>query len=266
MKASIFLLAGLLFLNINCALAATTLDTMVVSATRVERSLMDVPVRTEVISRHELDKTHARSLKEALENVPGLQLREIHGKSGYEASLQGMSSDQLLILIDGMPLAASTGSSVDLSQYATLDIERIEIIKGAASAQYGSSAMGGVINIITRQTHAGLRGSLRYDAGSYGKQNIGERSADIAQHHLSANLSSGSSVFKGQLSADVRNNQGFDANPESWVRQGDDSQRSQYSAAFTFQPQAQSYVKLEGQRFEEDDKQWLPEENGRLPN
>src|SRR5690554_5730540 len=244
MKASIFLLAGLLFLNINCALAATTLDTMVVSATRVERSLMDVPVRTEVISRHELDKTHARSLKEALENVPGLQLREIHGKSGYEASLQGMSSDQLLILIDGMPLAASTGSSVDLSQYATLDIERIEIIKGAASAQYGSSAMGGVINIITRQTHAGLRGSLRYDAGSYGKQNIGERSADIAQHHASAVLEGGSKTLTARLSADVRNTEGFDATPGTWVREGDDSQRNQYNGQITWKPHFGAYVKI----------------------
>lgn len=143
MKIHNYLLMSLVLTSVsNIGHAVTELDTLVVSATRVERALSDAPIRTEVVSRYELDKTHARSLKEALENVPGLQLREIHGKSGYEASLQGMSSDQLLILIDGMPLAASTGSSVDLSQYATLDIERIEIIKGAASAQYGSSAMG----------------------------------------------------------------------------------------------------------------------------
>ena len=106
-----------------------------------------------------------------------------------------------------MPLAASTGSSVDLNQLAVADIERIEIIKGAASAQYGSSAMGGVINIITRQAEAGLRSTLSYDAGSYGKQNIGERTSDIAQHHASASLEGGNQTLKARLSADVRNNQ-----------------------------------------------------------
>ena len=242
------------------------LDPMIVSATRVERALSNAPIRTEVVGKQEISQIHARSLKEALENLPGLQLREIHGKSGYEASLQGLSSDQLLIVIDGMPLAASTGSAVDLSQYATLDIERIEIIKGAASAQYGSSAMGGVINIITRQAKPGLRGSLLYDAGSYDKQNIGESSTTLAQQHLSAALEGGNEKFKAQISADVRNNKGFDANPETWVRQGDHSERSQYGASFTYQPQLHSYVKIEGQRFEEDDQQWLPEENGRLPN
>lgn len=242
------------------------LDTLVVSATRIERSLNDTPVRTEVVTRHELDKIHARSLKEALENVPGLQLREIHGKSGYEASMQGMSSDQLLILIDGMPLAASTGSSVDLSQYATTDIERIEIIKGAASAQYGSSAMGGVINIITRQAEGGLRGAVTYDAGSYGKQNINEKSAHIAQHHLNATVEGGSKTLTARLSADMRNTEGFDANPESWVRQGDDSKRQQINAQLTWKPKLGTFISAEAQRFEEDDIQWLPEDNNRLPN
>lgn len=245
---------------------AAELDTLVVSATRIERALNDTPVRTEVVSRHELDRIHARSLKEALENVPGLQLREIHGKSGYEASLQGLSSDQLLILIDGMPLAASTGSSVDLNQLAVADIERIEIIKGAASAQYGSSAMGGVINIITRQAEAGLRSTLSYDAGSYGKQNIGERTSDIAQHHASASLEGGNQTLKARLSADVRNNQGFDANPSTWVRQGDDSERTQYAGQLTWRIQDGAFLAAEVQQFKENDKQWLHQENNRFPN
>ncbi|MEN9465354.1 MAG: hypothetical protein RL217_1535 [Pseudomonadota bacterium] len=248
------------------AQSAAELDTLVVSATRVERALNDAPVRTEVVSRYELDHTHARSLKEALENVPGLQLREIHGKSGYEASLQGLSSDQLLILIDGMPLAASTGSSVDLNQLAVADIERIEIIKGAASAQYGSSAMGGVINIITRQAEAGLRSTLSYDAGSYGKQNIGEKTSDIAQHHASASLEGGNQTLKARLSADLRNNQGFDANPGTWVRQGDDSERTQYAGQLTWHIQDGAFLAAEVQQFQENDKQWLPETSGLLPN
>lgn len=69
--------------------ADTELDTVVVSATRSERSQADAPVKTEVVTRQEIERTHARTLTQALENIPGLQLREIHGKSGYELSLQG---------------------------------------------------------------------------------------------------------------------------------------------------------------------------------
>jgi outer membrane receptor for ferrienterochelin and colicin len=73
------------------------------------KTLDETPIRTEVVDRQEIERTHARTLKDALENVPGLQLREIHGKSGYEVTLQGMTSDQVLILIDGLPITASTG-------------------------------------------------------------------------------------------------------------------------------------------------------------
>lgn len=247
-------------------LLAQGLETLVVSATRLERHLSDAPVRTEVISSHEIETTHARSLKEALENLPGLQLREVHGKSGYEASLQGMSSNQLLILVDSMPLAASTGSSVDLSQYAALDIQHIEVIKGAASAQYGSSAMGGVINIITRPASTGLKGSFLYDAGSYGKQNINQKTAQIAQHHANAVLEGGAKQLTAKFSADMRNTEGFSATPEDWARQGDKSQRNQYTLQLNYQPQTGSYISLQTQVFNEEDKQWLPEEHQLLPN
>lgn len=243
------------------------LDNVVISATRIERFQNDAPVRTEVITAADMRKIHARSLKDALENVPGVQLREIHGKSGFEVILQGMNSDQVLVLIDGLPLAASTGSTVDLSQYSLADVERIEVIKGAASAQYGSSAMGGVINIITRSMDSGLKGSVTYDAGSYGQQNIDGRSSSIAQHHANAILEGGTKQLQGRISADIRDNQGFDANPESWVRQGDDSKRLQYAGRLAWRPNDQFFLTGEAQRFEEDDIQWLPVEiAGLYPN
>ena len=125
-------------------------ETWVVTGTRTERLLDDTPVRTEVVSREQLDTLHARNVAEALKTVPGLMLKDIHGKGGQEVWLQGLDADRVLILVNGRPVTASTGSSVDVSQLATADIERIEVVKGATSALYGSSAMGGVVNIITR--------------------------------------------------------------------------------------------------------------------
>jgi len=89
----------------------TDTQTIVITGTRTEKTLADTPLRTEVVTREEIDRTQARTLKDALQNVPGLQLREVHGKSGFEVSLQGMSSDQVLVLIDGLPISSSTGST-----------------------------------------------------------------------------------------------------------------------------------------------------------
>ncbi|HBD36651.1 MAG TPA: TonB-dependent receptor, partial [Cupriavidus sp.] len=150
---------------------ADPLPTVVVTGTRSEKTLDETPIRTEVVDRQEIERTHARTLKDALENVPGLQLREIHGKSGYEVTLQGMTSDQVLILIDGLPITASTGSTVDVSQYLLAEVDHVEVVKGASSAQYGSSAMGGVINVITRPISRGFSAAATADAGTYGSQN-----------------------------------------------------------------------------------------------
>ena len=147
------------------------LGDIVVTGTRTEKQRDEAPVRTEVVGRQEIRDTAASTLKEALANVPGLQLHEIHGKSGYHLSMQGLGSDQVLVLIDGLPISASTGSSVDLSQYLVSDVERIEVVKGAASAQYGSSAMGGVVNVITRRPQQGFSGDVELAAGSRGRQN-----------------------------------------------------------------------------------------------
>lgn len=243
------------------------LDPVVVTASRTERLQSEAPVRTEVITRTEIEQTHARSLKEALENVPGLQLREIHGKSGYEAMLQGMTSDQLLVLIDGMPMAASTGSSTDLSQLALIDVERIEVVKGAASAQFGSSAMGGVINVITRKADNTLRGSVTYDLGSYGSQNTSGKSSDVATNHINAALEGGRGAWSGRLSADVRDNKGFDADNDDWVRQGDDTNRRQAEAQLNWKASEKNYLTGSVQHFEEKDVQYMdPDDLDHLPN
>ncbi len=236
------------------------MDEVVVTGTRSERDIVETPVRTEVVSREEIERTHARSLKEALENIPGLQLREIHGKSGYELSLQGLSSDQVLVLIDGLPLAASTGSTVDLSQYALAEVERIEVVKGAASAQYGSAAMGGVINVITRRIRPGFSGKVMADAGSYGSQNAEGRAAAIGAHHAQASLEGGSERFRLRVAADKRDDKGFAVDPDAWARQGDVARREQYGTRFSWLPASGGELWLEGSRYTEDDGQRLPVE------
>jgi len=234
---------------------AHTLAPVVVTGTRTEKTLDDTPIRTEVVTREEIERTHARTLTQALENIPGLQLREIHGKSGYELSLQGLSSDQVLVLIDGLPISASTGSTVDLSQYLLTDVDHIEVVKGATSAQYGSSAMGGVINVITRPAQPGLSGTATLDAGSYGSQNSKGGSWRPANRHGQFSIQGGNEQLRGRIAADVLDDDGFGLNPDAWSRQGDKIRRQQYSARVDWLPGARQRYFVDGSIYREDDTQ-----------
>lgn len=231
------------------------LNTIVVTATRSEKTLLDSPIRTEVVSAQELQRTNALSLKDALENIPGILLREIHGKSGYEISLQGLTSDQVLVLIDGLPLAASTSSTVDLDQYLIAGIDHIEVVKGAASAQYGSSAMGGVINVITKKVQDGLTVSGQVDIGTYGKQNANGKSASINNHHEKLQLEAKQGAFQGRILLDQLNNDGFAKNPNLYPLQGDQQKRQQYSIYGAWQPSDQFSLWADFNNYEETDHQ-----------
>ncbi|WP_313071330.1 TonB-dependent receptor [Melaminivora sp.] len=234
---------------------AATLQPLVVTATRSERAIDEIPVRTEVVTRQEIERTHARTLKQALENVPGLQLREVLGKSGYELSLQGLGADQVLVLIDGLPITASTSSTVDLSQYLLSEVERIEVVKGAASSQYGSSAMGGVINVITRRTPAGFGGTASVDIGSYGRQNDSGRGTDANARHARFSLGGGGEHWRLALSGDMVDDDGFGVDPALYPRQGDASARRQLSARGEWLPGPHGKAWAELSRYTEDDTQ-----------
>lgn len=231
---------------------ALYLDELVITGTRNERRLLDTPVRTQVVTSEELEKTHARSLEEALMNVPGVQIREIHGKSGYEVRLQGLDSNQVLVLVDGLPMTATTGSAVDVSQLAMLDIERVEVIKGAVSSQYGSAGMGGVVNIITRGVQPGVRGQITLDGGSYGDQNPSDDNPDLARYNGSAVVSAGNETWGVRVSGSARHSDGVDPEPETWSRPGNEYDRNDIAARVDWRPSAEDALSLSLSRFTED--------------
>jgi outer membrane receptor for ferrienterochelin and colicins len=236
---------------VHAADAAAPLGTIVVTGTRSEKRLDETPVATEVVDRQEIERMQARTLKDALENVPGLQISEVHGKSGFAVSMQGMTSDQVLVLIDGLPISASTGSSVDVSQYLLTEVERIEVVKGASSAQYGSSAMGGVINVITRRIEAGFSAAASADVGSYGAQSVGHPGSA----HGNLRLSGGGEKWRASVAADVLDNKGFSIDPDDWARQGDAIRREQFSGRIEWLPTAAGSFWLDASSYRETDTQ-----------
>jgi len=126
-------------------------EEMVVTGTRTPKTLIDSPVKIDVVSGVQLRKVSQSTLGRALNFMPGVVAKRSE-KDGYTVYLQGYSANRVLILLNGQPLITPTGSEVDLDQISVADIERVEILRGAGSVLYGSSAMGGVINIITSKT------------------------------------------------------------------------------------------------------------------
>jgi outer membrane receptor for ferrienterochelin and colicins len=136
----------------DSAPAPRVLSAMVVTASRRLQRVSESPVTTEVISRAEIDRSGAQDLNALLTQYVGVQPEPSAVASGG-VQLEGMSSRHVLLLVDGQPMAGRIDGTLDISRVPTTMIERVEVIKGPLSTLYGSSAMGGVINVITRDIY-----------------------------------------------------------------------------------------------------------------
>ncbi|MCD6413548.1 MAG: TonB-dependent receptor, partial [Elusimicrobia bacterium] len=131
---------------------ALELEEVVITGTKTERKLKDVPVRTEIITAKEIEEKGAASLYEALEGIPGIRVEQQCSYCNFSiVRMQGMAAGHVQVLIDGQPIFSGLAGVYGLQQIPTANIERIEIVKGAGSALYGASAIAGVINIITKK-------------------------------------------------------------------------------------------------------------------
>ncbi|MBE9603549.1 TonB-dependent receptor [Acetobacteraceae bacterium H6797] len=129
----------------------------VITATRVATPAERVPAATTIIDRQTIEERGYTTLAEALATVPGLHIVQ-SGGYGQPATAftRGTNGRHTLVLLDGVPLndAANPNGAFDFGQEMLGDIERIEVLRGPASALYGSSAIGGVINLVTRRAPA----------------------------------------------------------------------------------------------------------------
>jgi len=181
------------------------LDAIVITATRSGRPLKNVPIHTQVVYGSELQKTDANSLADALiSNFPGIDSKNLSaGSGGSSLQMNGFGNKYILILLDGERLnPGDTKENIDLSRINTESIERIEIVRGASSALYGSDAIGGVINIITKKSNKTCEGSLGSRFSDYGEQ----------RHFLDLGLKNGGLTSRTSLIYNKLD--GWDINPE----------------------------------------------------
>ena len=118
------------------------------TGTRSNKIYKNTPIATEVISKRDLESSGALNIKELLLTQSGIsESPSIYG--AYDINIQGMDSKNILFLIDGQPVTGKFYNRISLDHISTDNVEKIEITKGPSSSLYGSSAMGGTINIIT---------------------------------------------------------------------------------------------------------------------
>lgn len=143
---------------------------LVITPNRTETPISRAGSAVTIVTGEEIERMRAQSFVDVLRMVPGVDIYQ-NGGLGSQASvsLRGARDGQTLVLIDGIRAGdpSSTSGAVDLGQLALHNVERIEILRGPQSALYGSDAMGGVVNIITKKGQGEPKTSVSVEAGSY---------------------------------------------------------------------------------------------------
>ncbi len=163
-----------------------TLDAIVVTATRTENEVKNVPASTQVITSEDIKKSGANDVRMVLADYANIFQKTKKRGGGHDVIIRGMDTDKSLIMINGHRVAneadaSGLGNAMALDRVNVNNIEKIEIVKGPSSALYGSEAMGGIINIITKdskeaEVRTGLVNSSKdftnwwhFDSGKIGK-------------------------------------------------------------------------------------------------
>ncbi len=161
-------------LVVQLSAVAISTEPVVVTASKHEQSFQEVPASVSVLDAAGLAYRNAVTVDEALRYVPGVNMTydqvNIRGSSGYSRG----AGSRVLLLVDGIPLLTGDTGELNFESIPTGQIDRIEVVKGAASALYGSSALGGVINVITRRVPDDPETRIRAYGDMYAKPSFSQ--------------------------------------------------------------------------------------------
>ena len=160
--------------NVTLTQAPVQTEQIVVTASKREQSLEEVPVSISVMDATQIQQRNNLTIEDALRYVPGVNITggqvNIRGSSGYSRG----AGSRVLMLLDGVPFITGDTGELNFESIPVGQIERIEIVKGATSALYGSNALGGVVNVITKPIPEGAETYLRAYGGLYNKPSYPE--------------------------------------------------------------------------------------------
>ena len=189
--------------TIQDSIPTQDLDGVVITATRTVRQLSSLPLPVTLIPRKQIASTGVTRLNEILNEQTGIVMTpDVTIGGGEGVQIQGIASDYVLVLIDGVPVVGRNSGNLDLSRLAVGNIRQIEVVKGPSSSLFGSEALGGVINVITERPNTdNVSGQVAHRAATFNNQNttlsLGQRKGKV-----------GYSLFADRLSTD-----GYDLSP-----------------------------------------------------
>ncbi len=188
------------------------LEPLVVTSGRHAEPIAQTSAATTVFTRQDIERLQIRSVAELLERVPGVSVSRTGG-AGSQTGLfvRGTSTAQTLVLVDGQRISAASSGTSSLEFLSPEQIERVEVVRGARSALYGSDAIGGVVQIFTRQGSGdGLKPYVRFGTGSN------------QTYERSIGVSGGDTQTRFNLSTALDETQGIDATRDNFGANGDD--------------------------------------------
>ena len=185
--------------GLDRAADADALQTVVISATRIPTPELELASSVTVVTADEIAARQERTFAAVLRDIPGLNVVQ-QGGPGAETSvfMRGTNSNHTKVLVDGIDVSdpSNANAAFDFGQLLTQDIERVEVLRGPQSGLYGSDAIGGVINVITRagsgpmklsaSVEGGTFDSFNQTAGASGSQGAFHYSANAAHLHAGA--------------------------------------------------------------------------------
>lgn len=182
------------------------INPVVVSATRMEQPLSQVLSSVSVITRQEIEKSQAASLADLIQGEAGIEFGRTGGPGSTTSFfLRGQNSTNLVILIDGVRSQVDPYGNLQVTDIPLQQVERVEVLRGNASALYGNAAVGGVINILTRQ---GKGQPAAYGSATYGSRGTANLAVGYsgAIEELKFDMNAGRNHYKGTSSMDSQIN------------------------------------------------------------
>jgi vitamin B12 transporter len=168
------------------------LQSVVVTATRIPTPQAQVASSVTIVTAEDIASRQIRTLPDLLKDVPGLNVVQSGGPGGQTSVfMRGTNSNHTKVLIDGIDVSdpSSSNASFDFGQLLTADIDKVEVLRGPQSGLYGSDAIGGVINVITKSGSGPAKLDAGIEAGSFDTFNqIGTLSGAVDQFHYAATV------------------------------------------------------------------------------
>lgn len=219
------LLAAALLPTAAFAQQPTQSDDLVITATRVEQPVSSVLAPVNILTHDDIERLHAQTVTEVVNTLPGIEVVSYGGRGqSSTARSRGGSASQTLVLIDGVRSAGPADSGTNLNALPLNQVERIEYIRGARASLYGSDAIGGVINIITRPAVGTNAHKFSVGAGSHQQRQ--------------ANWSSAATVGEaGQLkvAGGFDDEAGYNVHPLDGINNGDRHGHTGYNGMLDYQ-------------------------------